>query len=427
MSDWKILEKLQPMLTGDELIEKMKVSPSYEEEIRDASTAEKLMNLNNIYSFYLPSEMSVEIYTKLYLAMIRSLQKKESRLAMEQRNLNGYLLHEKQENENFGGIIGGADCFSFLGASGIGKSCAINRAVKVMNGEQIIELDRPYCKLIPVIDVQCPFDCSPKTLLLTVAKKIDVALDTNYCEALIKSRAPVNLMILSVSQMLMNHVAVLIIDEVQNVVFHKAGQQLISLLTELINMSGISISLVGTPEVEPFFEKADYLARRTIGLRFERCAYDKYFFSFCRELWKYQYVNNKCELDDGMIHYLYEHSNGTLSHVVYLFHAAQELTILDGREVIDIEALEKAYQRMRLLHIHIQPEMEMKPAKRKREKSISNDGTRVEDKIAVKKNAIVKDQIVPWTFIELLNESKKKQRPLLESLLTRISITEIEV
>ena len=68
MSDWKILEKLQPMLTGDELIEKMKVSPSYEEEIRDASTAEKLMNLNNIYSFYLPSEMSVEIYTKLYLA-----------------------------------------------------------------------------------------------------------------------------------------------------------------------------------------------------------------------------------------------------------------------------------------------------------------------------------------------------------------------
>ena len=32
--------------------------------------------------------MSVEIYTKLYLAMMKSMQKKESKLAVIQRNVN---------------------------------------------------------------------------------------------------------------------------------------------------------------------------------------------------------------------------------------------------------------------------------------------------------------------------------------------------
>lgn len=419
MSKWNIIEKIEPMLTGEQLKEKMKVLPDYADNIRNASTAERLMDLNNLYSFYLPSDMSVEIYTKLYLAMIRSLQKKEGKTAVVQRNRNGYLLHGNVSCMNMGGVIGGADCFSFIGASGIGKSCTINRAVQVMNGEKIIEFDDPYCKIIPIIDVQCPFDCSAKTLLLAVAKKIDDALDTSYCESLIRARATVNLMIISVAQILLNHCAVLIIDEIQNLVFHKAGQQLISLLTELVNSSGISICLVGTPEVEPFFESADYLARRTIGLRFERCAYDNYFFSFCRELWRYQYIENVCPLDDGIIHYLFEHSNGTLSHVVYLFHTAQELTILNGREELDIEILEDAYQRMRLLHTHIQPDLAMKKIRKRTEKAKATS--------TVKSNPIVKSEQEIWSFLELLELSKKKRVSMVEMLSCKVSITEIEV
>lgn len=51
-----------------------------------------------------------------------------------------------------------------------------------------------------------------------------------------------------------------------------------------------------------------------------------------------------------------EHSWGILSVVVSLLHDAQEIAILTGREVLDLEALRHAYQqRMGLMHDYIRP------------------------------------------------------------------------
>ena len=77
-SEWNIMEKLEPMLVGKQLKDKMTIFPDYGENIRKESASVRLLELNKINSFYLPSDMSVEIYTKLYLAMVKSLQKKES-------------------------------------------------------------------------------------------------------------------------------------------------------------------------------------------------------------------------------------------------------------------------------------------------------------------------------------------------------------
>lgn len=145
--------------------------------------------------------------------------------------------------------------------------------------------------------------------------------------------------------------------------------QLVSMLTELLNESGISIVFVGTPEIEPFFESVDYLARRTLGLAYGRCAYNTYFKTFCRELWNFQYVRKKSELTDEIVNWFYQHSAGTLSHVIFLFQTAQEISILDGRECVDITSLEAAYQRMRMLHMHIQPEIVVKKKASKRKRS----------------------------------------------------------
>ena len=66
-------------------------------------------------------------------------------------------------------------------------------------------------------------------------------------------------------------------DEIQNVVNSKNGKSLIGSLTQLINNSGISICMVGTPESVPFFEQAMQLARRSVGLRYEAMEYGDYF------------------------------------------------------------------------------------------------------------------------------------------------------
>ena len=52
--------------------------------------------------------MSVEIYSKLYLALIRSLQKKGSRLAVRQYAEN----YKAVKQRDYSGILGGSDSFN---------------------------------------------------------------------------------------------------------------------------------------------------------------------------------------------------------------------------------------------------------------------------------------------------------------------------
>lgn len=81
-----ITDNLPPMLSGKELISALSVLPEYNPEIVNESAAERLMALSDIYRIYVPSKMSQEIYSKLYLALIRSLQKKSTSLMLERKD-----------------------------------------------------------------------------------------------------------------------------------------------------------------------------------------------------------------------------------------------------------------------------------------------------------------------------------------------------
>ena len=84
--------------------------------------------------------------------------------------------------------------------------------------------------------------------------------------------------------------------------------------------------------------------------------YGEEFERLCSILFQYQYVRNRAELDDVTIRWLYEHSNGNVSTVVSLLHDSQELAIMDGSEVLNVEILNAAYKnRMKMLHSYIVP------------------------------------------------------------------------
>lgn len=84
------------------------------------------------------------------------------------------------------------------------------------------------------------------------------------------------------SQVCINHIGLLIIDEIQHVYGHRNGITLINMITQLINTSGVSICMVGTEESIAFFEKAPQLARRALGLKYGVLGYDDYFRNFCK-------------------------------------------------------------------------------------------------------------------------------------------------
>jgi hypothetical protein len=296
------------------------------------------------------------------------------------------------KNQNYNGIIGGSDSFTIIGTSGIGKSSAINRAINLITEDRVIEIDDHTDKIIPCVIVQCPYDSSVKGLLLEILHKVDEYLDTKYYTNALRRRFTTDMLIGSVSQVALNHIGLLVVDEIQNVVNSKNGKSLIGSLTQLINNSGISICMVGTPESNIFFEQAMQLARRSLGLQYNTMVYDDYFKTFCNVLYKHQYTKEKTEITEQIIEWLYEHSAGVISVVVSLVHDAQEIAILTGKEKIDLEMLNEAYQqRLSMLHDYIQPaitheKQTSKPKKKIKATNIKNEHNSISDIVEKAKN-----------------------------------------
>ena len=345
-----ILQTMPQMIIGHELDELLCVMPDYDETIREKSIPERLIALQEIYRIFIPNKMSREIYSKLYLALLRSLQKKQSILAVRQFHQNSKMLRQK----SYESIIGGSDSFTIIGPSGIGKSSAVSRAINVLTEVPVLNLGSTA--VIACLQVQAPADSSIKGLLLEILRKADEMLQTNYHRNAMKSHSTVDMLIGSVSQVALNHIGLLVVDEIQNVVNSKNGRTVIGTLTQLINNSGVSICMVGTPESTVFFDQTMMLARRSLGLNYTMMEYGAEFRTFCEILLGYCYVKHPPSVDEPMLMWLYNHSSGNASVVMGLIHDAQEIAILEGLERLDIATLNIAFeQRMTMLHDFITP------------------------------------------------------------------------
>ena len=172
--------------------------------------------------------------------------------------------------------------------------------------------------------------------------------------------------------------------------------------------------MVGTPEVESFFERVDYMARRCVGLRYGACEYDSYFRRFCEIMFHYQYVQKESELTEGIILWLYEHSGGMLANVVSIIHDTQEAAILSGREILDIEGLKDTFEkRMGIMKQHIKP-IKLKDTTSKKE-----------EVICLQKEEMCQDDL---SLVDILQKGKKEKLDMVELLkANKISIEEIAV
>ena len=99
-----IIHILPTMKSGDDLLSSMEILPEYDKSIRTADVPVRLMALSDLYRIYVPSNMSLEIYSKMYLALLRSLQKKGTKLAVQQKNQN----HKAVIQQEYSGIMGGS-------------------------------------------------------------------------------------------------------------------------------------------------------------------------------------------------------------------------------------------------------------------------------------------------------------------------------
>lgn len=377
MSDYSKL--LPKMLFGEDLKNTLQILPDYDSSVRNLDAGTRLMELMNIYKVFVPQNLSLEIYTKLYMMTVMSLQQKGTVDATRQLNANHRAMTSTTE---YKGIITGASSCTVIGPSGCGKTASVQRAVEMLGGT--ITQMKPYRKIIPALIVSTPFDANYRGLLLEILICVDNELDTDYYKAACKSNVNAQQILGMVCQVAHLHIGTLILDEIQFLVQHRAGTTLYKMILQLINNSGISVMMIGTEECLDYFDQAPQMARRTTGLQYRNLDYGDKFKELCQELFHRQYTKNTSELTEGIHVWLYEHSAGNIANLTALIHDAQELSIMDGSECLDITSLTKAYnQRMQMLHGYIKS----KKSKKKKTSSKLTSSITVPEQIETKVTA----------------------------------------
>lgn len=412
----KLLEKIPSMLMGDELEQRFTYLPKYDPCICKADAGTRLMKLNQLSEIYIPSQMTYEIYSKIYLSMLHSLYKKQSIDAVRQGNLN----HRGMQNGcKYNSILGGSDSFSIIGKSGIGKSTAIAKSIEISSGMEIIILQNPYTNIIPFINIQCPHDCSIKGLLLSILGEVDMMIGTNYRDAAIKAKASIDVLIGMVSQVALNHILLIVVDECQNICRNKNGVNLVSAMTQLINSSGISICLVGLPETENLFQREMHLARRSIGLSYLESPCDDYFIRFCETVYSYQYVAKPSPITPEIIETLYQCSNGVIGLVISLLMESQQTAILSGRETLTKEVILNTFHtRMK----NLQNFIEIGHPKAKQTSTLPKE------KSVLERTQTTETTIKGATIKQLVQQSKEEHTDIVELLkASDIQIMEIAI
>lgn len=342
------VEALPPMLTGRSLISRLSSFPAYSDEDRDKSPGIRIQLLSNLYEFYQPLPMTVELYTQIYTSMQMGFGRQcgvEGRKAL----IDGYKSMIGNETSF---SAGGGDSFAFVGASGLGKSTALNHVLslfpKVIEHEEY-NGDKMFCKQIPYIMVQTPHDCSVKSMCLDILVKIDELIGSEYSLPFMQPyRFSTDVLLNRIAQISRcHHLGVLIVDEVQNLVYGNGalGIRLLNFLVQLVNSCSMCVCLVGTPRIYELLNKEFRAARRATGLVYERLENGPEFRILINGLWHYQYTRYTSELTPEIQQWLYRKSRGIPDILVKIIYQSQKTAILSGREKIDVSALETAYRK----------------------------------------------------------------------------------
>ena len=132
-----LTDKMPPYYTDNELTKKLSVLPEIKPD--DTSKQSRLLNLLSVYDLFIPTNMAREIYSTVYFALVRSLNRKS-------KLYDTYKMNDNRKVINGRGItsgINGGDCSLIVGDSGVGKSQSIARAVSIISENSVIETENP--------------------------------------------------------------------------------------------------------------------------------------------------------------------------------------------------------------------------------------------------------------------------------------------
>lgn len=342
------IEAMPELISKDEYKKEILSLPPHPHLINSKSPEERREELSMLNKFFYPMDYMYCIYDMLYRAIISNYNSKTILESIKQMNIiyqkrNGVELNSNYSTQSFSGAI--------LGISGIGKSSTIKRSLSLI--PQVIihknyNNNYLYQKQITHLIVECPCDCSVKTLAANIISSVDQAIGSNYFEEMVKNKrlSSSSALAMKVKIICLNHrVGVLVIDEIQNAILtaerNKQVKPLIKFLVELTNETCVSICFSGTLDAEDLFCSQEHLMRRTRGYRLLPLKPNITYYNFISAIWDYQWLINKTELKENLMNMIYDYSGGVPDYILKIFVNSQIQAIFDGIEKITPEIIKK--------------------------------------------------------------------------------------
>ncbi|SMC18177.1 AAA domain-containing protein [Andreprevotia lacus DSM 23236] len=218
---------------------------------------------------------------------------------------------------------------TLLGCSGIGKSTAVERILKLY--PQVVQHEAPIAlRQLVWVKIDCPYSGSPRQMCINFLSVVDQLLGTNYLHQYSNSRvASVDHAMEMMAMVARLHaLGLLVIDEIQHLKNVKGLDQeiLMSFLVTLVNRINVPVLLVGTPRALPILQGNFREARRASGVgsfTWEPLAYDGTWGYFVKQLWRYQWTAEPTPLTDDLSAVLHDASQGVIDVAVKLFMLSQ--------------------------------------------------------------------------------------------------------
>lgn len=347
------IEALPPIMTKLEAMDKLAVYPYYDEEERFLEPEYRFHLIQRVYNYFQPFTIHLELEA-IFSRIIRQGYLNRNILHIDYASSfnKGYQLiidGEIQLNniiDNISTLTG----FAIIGASGMGKTTAVNRILS--NMPQVIshgEYKKRKINTLQVvyIKINCPFDGSIRAICIEFFNAVDKIIGTSYYVKYSKERISTNVMLPLISQIAQNiNLGCLIVDEIQHLSSVKSGgaEKMLNFFVTLVNQIALPIILIGTPKSMEVLGKEFRQSRRMCGqgdIIFERMKKDSTWQLFIEGLFAYQWTKKITPLSKELSDELFEQSQGIADIAKKMYSMSQIKAISSGKEEITVELIRK--------------------------------------------------------------------------------------
>jgi len=335
-----LIEALPPILsveTAMDLIANLPIEATPEELALERST--RIHCIDRLRSVIQPMLIHLDLESVFSLLIRRGYVGRNPTSPATVRHLHSLSGAQRYHD----GFKSTAETFSLVGLSGIGKSTALWAILSLypqtirherFEGKQFVHTQITWLKL------DCPRDGSLAGFCQEFFIAVGKALGDEDYHKRFRARN-INDSLQQMAQVASTFfIGALLIDEIQNLHFAKTGgkDSMLNFFLHLVNNIGIPVVFIGTNSMVSLFSDVLRNARRSCGVgiiefkRFEK--EDDEWKLLVKNLWSYQWCQQRSDLTDEIYNALYDHTQGVTDFLVKLLVLAQRYAIQSKEERI---------------------------------------------------------------------------------------------